>query len=304
MYDDETIDHENNEEENFQIQSVENEKKYVLVNTRIDYQYRSDSLNNICLYDFVSIFYKKKMNESDMKYLSQDIPSTEENVNRKGRPANKRYLLQKQHPQAMTYLLMKYSEYHVPVLYGPQIPRQDRDDTRERYSRAVLTLFVPWRTVTDLCDINQTWEEALKSRQKLISIHSRTIIDNIQLLHECKKDRDEHLLQVIAEAQADNDAIDPILLPANQDGSGEYDMDNGDDLLELLGNLDEYTTNVTNVTKKSAEDKYIEEAIEAVESVGRFGNVNSKCDGFNAFSIIYLFIDQTKEHEKREREKE
>ena len=49
MYDDETIDNENNEDENFQIQSAENEKKYVLVNTRIDYQYRPDSLNNICL---------------------------------------------------------------------------------------------------------------------------------------------------------------------------------------------------------------------------------------------------------------
>ena len=50
----------------------------------------------------------------------------------------------------------------MPVLYGPQIPRQDRDDTRERYCRALFTLFVPWRTVADLCDVNQTWEEALK----------------------------------------------------------------------------------------------------------------------------------------------
>lgn len=251
----------------------------MLVNTRIDYQYRSDRLNDICLYDFVSTFYKKKMNKSDMKYLSKNISSTEKKTNEKGRPANERYLFQKQHPQTTTYLLMKYSEHHVPVLYGPQIPRQDRDDTRERYSRALLTLFVPWRTVTDLCDVNQTWEEALESRQNLISIRARVIIENIQLLHECKKDRDEHLLQVIAEAQTDNDAIDPVLLPANQDGSNEYDMDNNNDLLELLGNLDEYTTNVLNATKKSTEEKYIEETIQAVENVGRFASMESKCDG-------------------------
>ncbi len=51
---------------------------------------------------------------------------------------------------------MNYSEAHVPILYGPQITRRNRDDTRERYSRVLLTLFVPWRTVTDLCDVNET----------------------------------------------------------------------------------------------------------------------------------------------------
>ena len=54
---------------------------------------------------------------------------------------------------------------------------------------------------------------SIETRQNLISMHSWKIIENIQLLHECKKDRDEHLLQVIAEAQTDNDAIDPVLLP-------------------------------------------------------------------------------------------
>ncbi|CAF3690400.1 unnamed protein product [Rotaria sp. Silwood1] len=274
VYDDETINDENNDEEHFQIQSAENDKKYVLVNTRIDYQYHSDILNNMCLYDFVSTLYKKKMNATDLKYLSSNTVSLEEEGNQRGRPANERYPFQKQHPQAKTHVLMKYSEYRVPILYGPQIPRRDRDDTRERYSQALLTLFVPWRAVTDLCDVNQTWEDAFKSRQNHISIHSWNIIENIQLLHECKKGRDEHLLQVITEAQTDNDAIDPILLPRNQDIDGEYDMNDSEDLLELLDNIDEYTTVAINTTKKSAEDKYIEETIEAVENVGRFSHIN------------------------------
>ena len=106
--------------------------------------------------------------------------------------------------------------------------------------------------------------------------HSSNIIENIQLLHECKKDRDEHLLQVIAEAQTDNDAIDPMILPANQDVHNEYDMDENDDLLELLGNLGEYTTAAIGATKKSTEDQYIEETVKAVENVGRFSHINSK----------------------------
>ncbi|CAF4676749.1 unnamed protein product, partial [Rotaria socialis] len=200
------------------------------------------------------------------------------------RPPNERYPFQKQQPQATAYLMLKYSNRHVPILYGPKIPRRDRDETRERYSRAPLTLFVPWRTVADLCDFNQTWEDALKSRQHLISTYSWKIIEKIQLLHECKKNRDEHLLQVIAESQVENDAIDPVLLPANQGVDSEYDIDNSDQLLELLGNLDEYTATAANANKKSTENKYIEETIEAAENVGRFNHMNSyQQSSFNEF---------------------
>ncbi|CAF4167889.1 unnamed protein product, partial [Rotaria sordida] len=160
-------------------------------------------------------------------------------------------------------------------------------DRPHNQRRALLTLFVPWRTVTDLCDVNQTWEDSFKSRQNRISIDSWKIIENIQLLHECKKDRDEHLLQVIAEAQTDNDAIDPVLLPANQDNDGEYDMDNSEDLLELLGNIDEYTTASISASKKSTEDKYIEETVEAVENVGRFSHVSTHCQPSSNESIDY-----------------
>ncbi|CAF3735229.1 unnamed protein product [Rotaria sordida] len=129
IFDDEIIDDENNNEEQFQIQTAEDNKKYVLVNTRIDYQYRSAILNNPCLYNFVSTLYKNKMNTTDQKYLSKTTETIEENANQKGRPPNERSPFQKQHPQASTHLMMKYSEPHVPILYGPQIPRRDRDDT-------------------------------------------------------------------------------------------------------------------------------------------------------------------------------
>jgi hypothetical protein len=246
------------------------------VNTRIDYQYRCDDLNNMCLYNFVSRLYKKKMNATDLKYLSKAAIPIEEETSQRGRPAHQRFPFQKQHPQTTTHLLMKYSDSHVPILYGPQIPRRDRDDTRDRYCRALLTLFVPWRTVADLCDVEQTWEEAFQARKNLISIHSWNIIENIQLLHECKKDRDEHLFQVVAEAETTNDAIDPVFVPSNQHAFGGDEMDDGEDLLELLGNLDDYTNAAINVTTKTTEDRYIAETIQAVEDVGRFSNENCK----------------------------
>ncbi|CAF1540214.1 unnamed protein product [Rotaria sordida] len=183
------------------------------------------------------------MNTSDFKYLSESAASAEKNANQQGRPHNERFPLQQQHPQTTTHLMMKYSQLHVPILYGPQIPRQDRDDTRERYCRALLTLF----------------------------------------------DRDDHLLQVISEAQVDNDTINPVLLLAKHDVHGEYDMDDSDDLLELLGNLDEYTTAAVNTTRKTTENKYIEETIEVVENVGRFNHTNNiSIDRTNRQLILFL----------------
>ena len=275
VYDDENIDKESPDEEQFRIQSSEKENIYVLVNTRIDYQYRSDILNKLCLYDFISTLYKRKMNSADKKYLSQAVEPTDQTASRKGRPVNKRYTFQKEHPQATTYLIMEHSEPQVPVLFGPQIPRKDREDTRERYCRALLTLFAPWRTVRDLCDGDQTWEDAFKSRQSLILPHSWKIIENIQLLHECKKDRDEHLLQVIAEAQTENDSVDSELLPENPTAHEEVDIEDPEDLLELLGQLNERTLLAASA-RDSSEGRYIQETIQAVESVGRFAEKTSE----------------------------
>ena len=173
--------------------------------------------------------------------------------------------------------MMKHTEYRVPILYGPQIPRRDREDTQERYCRAILTLFMPWRTVSDLCDVNKKWEDALDSRQHQISAHSWNIIDNIQILHECKKDRDEHLVKVITEAQVEHNTIDPEFFPKNQNAYDEYDdTSDSKDLLELLGNLNDCTSVAMNSAKKPAENVYIEETIEAVDKMGRFSHTHSK----------------------------
>ncbi len=50
-------------------------------------------------------------------------------------------------------------------------------------------------------------------------------------------------------------------MPSNQHTIDEDEMDDAEDLLKLLGNLDEYTNT---------------ETIQAVENVGRFSNVNCK----------------------------
>lgn len=42
-----------------------------------------------------------------------------------------------------SHLLIERISEAIPVLIGPQIPRKDRELTRERYCRGILTLFKP-----------------------------------------------------------------------------------------------------------------------------------------------------------------
>ncbi len=47
------------------------DNRMVLVNSRIDYQQRENVLNSSCLYDYISWFKKKKIDEDDKKYLAR-----------------------------------------------------------------------------------------------------------------------------------------------------------------------------------------------------------------------------------------
>jgi hypothetical protein len=120
--------------------------------------------------------------------------------------------------------------------------------------------------------------EGLSSRQESISIESKQIIENIQLLHECKKDRDAHLQQVIANAQA-SDRIDPRLFPRNMriDSDDEdEDLDQNDTYLNFLDSLSH--SNATSVTSQLSEKEqfYQNEALRSLHEVGRFWNCTSK----------------------------
>ncbi|CAF4806440.1 unnamed protein product, partial [Rotaria magnacalcarata] len=80
--------------------------------------------------------------------------STSTSLTRRGRRPNDQWLFQQEHPQYSSHLLIRRSYRVVHVLLGPSIPRYEREDTKERYASAILTLFYPWRSVLDICDIH------------------------------------------------------------------------------------------------------------------------------------------------------
>ncbi|CAF4072297.1 unnamed protein product [Rotaria magnacalcarata] len=223
----------------------------------------------VLLYDFASHFHKKVIDKSDHRLIKNANGSEGKRLDTKGTKMNERYTFESAHPQASSHIVIKHANPVVPVLVGPHIPRQEREETRERYSRALLTLFVPWRSAHDLCALNKTWTEALEVQKPLIFPASLKIIENIQLLHECKHDRDEHLRQVLVEAQSDN-SIDPVLIP------NYYEEDDPEQLLQMLSTVNKATTNAYFASDGNQEQRYLNDAFQAIDNTDRFELLNDR----------------------------
>lgn len=188
-----------------------------------------------------------------------------------GRPKNKRFAFASSHPQFRSHLQMKWTSCHIPVLVGPQIPRKDRENTRERYCRAILTLFRPWEKATDLCRVDQSWTEALKEHETDFDDKVKSIIANIEALHECKSDREGYLMQVL------NDEIIDDFIPESNKDAFKYDdefadEDDDDDInvMRLIDLQNEFHRTAKNIVAKNAEDLYIENALIAMKRTDRF----------------------------------
>ena len=275
-------------EEQFLLQPAETNTKYVYVNTRVDYQHRSASLDNMCLYDYICLYRKKPIDARDRKQLEtqSELRNIQSKDPQRGRPSSERESFQIGHPQVASHINIKRMKSVIPILLGPPVPRRDRDDTKERYSRSILTLFFPWRSIQDVCDVDQTWEEAFKIRQTRILPASWKIIDNIQLLQECKNDRDEHLQQVIELAQTETGG--DYLCPSYNDSDTD---DENTELFDVLETMDMAEIPAVKELGSKTEQIYFEKAVHAVDQANRFANIRSKVFIFSNFLSVMLFID-------------
>ncbi|CAF1202328.1 unnamed protein product [Adineta ricciae] len=257
-------------EEHFLLQPDETKTKYVYVNARVDYQYRSAALDNMCLYDYMRFYRKKVIDAQDRKHLEAQAISKSgvtKNASR-GRPISERAAFQSEHPQSISHINIRRMKPVIPVLLGPPIPRRDREDTIERYCRSILALFCPWRSFQDVCKVDQTWAQAFEARYTKITDESRKIIDNIQILQECKTDRDEHLQQVIEAAQTEV-VSEPMYASRNDSDSD----DENNEILDVLESID--MSEIPTLTEQGtrAEQIYFGKIVQAVDRANRFANI-------------------------------
>ena len=127
-------------------------------------------------------------------YTHEDYTDTDDVVlcSRRG----KRSLTFQLHPEHMQShkksqrLRSDPSTYLIPVPIGPALPRRDPGPLHAKYCRLMLILFKPWRVAGDLRDGGETWIEAFDRFIRVCTKGTKRILDNMQVLHECKDAKD------------------------------------------------------------------------------------------------------------------
>lgn len=127
----------------------------------------------------------------------------------------------------------------VPV--GGMLPRRDRPDIYARYCRLMLILFKPWVDVSDLREQDMSWEDAFAQFITNASEYIRSVVNNMQLFHECKASGEERM------RTGKHRGVHGV--PVGQDGrhheaatADESQAYDHDDLMEHLGALEDLTS--------------------------------------------------------------
>ncbi|KAJ7774870.1 hypothetical protein B0H16DRAFT_1303591, partial [Mycena metata] len=105
----------------------------------------------------------------------------------------------------------------VNVLLGDRLPRPDRGAAeKQRWYRAMLILFKPWRILSDLKAPGETWEAAFVRTE--FGDGARVIMKNMNIENECKDAKDKY------EVQRKAGKVRP-LLPGHAGATAATDID-------------------------------------------------------------------------------
>ncbi|KAG1799397.1 uncharacterized protein HD556DRAFT_1231578 [Suillus plorans] len=77
---------------------------------------------------------------------------------------------------------------------GPKISHRDQESVYPRYCCLMLILFKPWRSVSDLKQATQSWTESFETFRRTCNENIVFILNNMQLLYECKDSCDDHFV--------------------------------------------------------------------------------------------------------------
>ena len=146
----------------------------------MDYMLRPKELENMCLWDFVAETDKRHGSNERMDTKEQDerctwdgttytedqnveqgppvLNMTDQNGSKHGQPLATRYEFLPDHREKLNKHICMRKENVIPVPIGSAMPRQDQPDVYAHYCHLMLILFKPWRTVVNLQNVDNTWE--------------------------------------------------------------------------------------------------------------------------------------------------
>ena len=181
-----------------------------VINQQQDYVYRpiNEPFNSLSLYEFVSSTEKMvkastgraQLHLSDAVELDASILPAERSS--RGQMARGEFS-SSVHTQSATHVVRMRMRSLVPVILGNRTPRCDREpDEREAWARMMMILFVPWRRPSDLRNAEETWLQSYQRHESLIPAKHKMIVENMNVLSQCKDARDESATVRRAEAMA------------------------------------------------------------------------------------------------------
>ncbi len=162
-----------------------------------DYLLRGPALYSLSVWEYTSIIEKISKKRSSYRTTNNQCETLEsmhylEDTDDTSylRP---KYTYHPDHPDSETHIQQVRHPSHrpLPMLVGPHPPRRDRPETLEKYCRLILILLKPWRTAKDLIaehnDFRTAFEAFIDENERW-----KNVLDNMQLLHECRDSRDDH----------------------------------------------------------------------------------------------------------------
>ena len=162
-----------------------------------DYVYRPGELEEVCLYDYISLYEKVKVARGRAMTIPDDAGDTSDSENESdngmgdltNKFANAPYEFGSAHPQYKGYSLRRRKTAVIPNFVGATLPR-NTDATSEYYCLTMLTLFCPWRTGFDLKDFNISWGECFKNFK--FTARQVEIMKFMNVRYECNDARDDY----------------------------------------------------------------------------------------------------------------
>ena len=215
-----------------QSEIITSKGQFTLVSKFDDYALRGDDLAECCLYDYCSLFYKKKTQSGGFTFHDD-------------------------HKQSHTHRQF-YTDPAIPTLLGKLLfvhKNSSDPEIRRQYFALVSALFIPWSHTNPLKRPDVSWEHTFYEHLPTLSSRIRRYIDNLDLLHKTKEESRIDRLQQRAQHDDDDEYsadINPYI----------PDFDDFDD----LDDDEEYSQNVERIIallKEIGPELYIHEAMDA-----------------------------------------
>lgn len=268
-----------NEDEEVSIRIDDDGNVTALADQIADYTLRPQELDDMCLWDFVAktekVYSRKERErtedgrnvvvEDDGEEI--DVEDVEgrvrhDDVSGDGRKCPRRYRFLPAHKDCEKKHVRLRTRNIVPVPIGPAMPRRDQE-TSTRYFRLMMILFKPWRKVSELRDLDDSWVLAFEKFSATLHDDHQRVLNNMQVLNECRDSRNDHMQTRVRQRTVDN---------SKQESHSRAGNDIEDvDMTEVLDHLEDIDR--MSSRRQEAATRETHECLDELENAGFFGTL-------------------------------